>query len=343
MTNTDVLEFLVRIFFNSFLIFICSLLIIESALYFLRIKNTRVRAIMRCIPLLKLPLDLFIYKMMAWDGLGHFYLFGCKGFVKKMLVYALPGFFPLNVESHSFPSVSTVIFTHVSTQTLTLFLICLLAVSTVLMIRKAYLIYQSFNYIKELKNSSIVCLRPIFNLKLLTMISRVRARIYQSAEIQIPFAATNLTIFIPKEMVKKLSQNEFEAVIAHELEHLKWKDSWMRLACEITCSLFWWIPTSWFMKKIEEEQEQACDASMFAYQIDKEALMNAIYKVVKHHKNAGVLKYAHCSFKSRPCSYIRRFRKIVEDDVNQIKSCFTADLSLIAISILILSMRFCIC
>jgi len=346
MDNTTLFELLIKNFLNSFLIFVFSVLMIEGGLFFLRIKNPRMRALSRCIPILKLPLDLFIYQLISWNGLWHFYLFGCEGFIKKFLIYLLPDYFPLNMDSNNFPTVSNAIFVNLPNYWLTIFFICILTISCILVIRKVYLIYRSIKYIERLSRSSELCLRQISNAKLFAKLTRTGVHIFQSAETNIPFAATHSIIFLPKKITDTFSQKEFEAVIAHELEHIKWQDPWIRLTCEIIRSLFWWIPTAWLLRKIEEEQEQASDACLESYHMDKEALMTSIYKVAKHIKSSEddfKDKYALCGFFTKSSPLLKRFQKILDEECNTMQSCFTTNFSIAILSLAMISMRFCIC
>lgn len=339
--NDSIYEPLIRIFLNSFLIFAVACAVIVGSLFFLNVKNPRKRALLRSIPILKLPLDLFVYKLISWDGLAHFYVFGCKGYIKLCLIHLFPTFFPLDMDSNNFPSVAHAIYLHVPAHALTLFLGTILAISAALTARKGYFIYQSLKQVKQLLGNSTSCLRPISNLKLLAALSKTRTHVYQSAEIHIPLATASGAIVLPKRMVQQLSQVEFEAVLAHELEHIKWRDAWVRMGCEVIQAVFWWLPMPWLIKKIEEEQEQASDLSMKSYQIDKEVLMSAIYKVVKHYKETR--QYACCSFMTQPSCILRRLQKILETDTAIPQNCFTTNVYLSMMVLAIIAMRCCIC
>ena len=88
-------------------------------------------------------------------------------------------------------------------------------------------------------------------------------------------------IVIPKKLMCLLSQEEFESVIAHELEHLRWCDPFLKISLYIVSAFFWWIPVNRWLKKIDDEQEQACDASIAQYQCRNEELASALFKTLQ--------------------------------------------------------------
>lgn len=51
----------------------------------------------------------------------------------------------------------------------------------------------------------------------------------------------------------------FEAVVAHELERIRWKDPYIKICSALFASLLWWIPLKGWLNKIEMDQEEASD------------------------------------------------------------------------------------
>ena len=64
MDRCSVLLF--NIFINSALAFFTAALLIEGTIFLLRIRQGRCAAVLRMIPMLKLPLDLFLYDFTKW-------------------------------------------------------------------------------------------------------------------------------------------------------------------------------------------------------------------------------------------------------------------------------------
>jgi len=189
--------------------------------------------------------------------------------------------------------------------------IVILAISSIIIMRKAYLFCQARSYLKKIFISSSPCTRPIHNPNLLNKLKQENILIQTSDAVQIPFAANLHYIFIPEELVTELSQEEFESVIVHEFEHLRWKDPVFKMACELLCAIFWWLPSNWWLKRLELEQEDACDAEVYKYGIDITALATAIVKVVKNAKCLNYRCAAISSFDSPKNSHLRRIKNIL--------------------------------
>jgi beta-lactamase regulating signal transducer with metallopeptidase domain len=115
--------------------------------------------------------------------------------------------------------------------------------------------------------------------------------------------------------MEELSQDEFEAVVAHEFEHLRWKDPLLKIFCSSISTLCWWIPTIWWLKKLEIDQEEASDSGLGKYGIDSVFLASAIIKVLEKAKS---LKMTYdlaptCSLHSSK-SNIKRFEALLNSD-----------------------------
>ena len=91
---------------------------------------------------------------------------------------------------------------------------------------------------------------------------------------------TSPTIYIPAACA--FSSKEHEAIIAHEVEHYRYKDTLVRAFLQCIGSCFWWIPTNWLQKRIEEGQEIGCDLGTLKFRIDPIDLASAIHTSAKH-------------------------------------------------------------
>jgi beta-lactamase regulating signal transducer with metallopeptidase domain len=87
------------------------------------------------------------------------------------------------------------------------------------------------------------------------------------------------TISLPSQYA--LAKEEWEAILAHEIEHCRYKDTLTRHLITCIRAFFWWIPTKWLSKKIEETQEICCDQSCHRYNIDPIHLAKALYYFAK--------------------------------------------------------------
>ena len=69
------------------------------------------------------------------------------------------------------------------------------------------------------------------------------------------------TIVVPTALVESLDGDAMDAIIAHELTHLKRRDGWARWLELAAVIAYWWHPVAWFARRcVHEAEEQCCDA-----------------------------------------------------------------------------------
>lgn len=331
MIDNTYLEFFLRIFYNSFLVFILSWTAIEGGLHLFKIKNPRLRAIMKSIPIFKLPIDLFFYSWINWKGIENGYLFGCTGFVKKLLFSSF--------EDGKYPSFAHVILTNIDPVLVSYFLLTVMTVSALLVIYDSCRLFLTLKNVNAIRKASNKCLRPIQNLHLARKLSEKGIIIHQSEDSETPFAAAQSMIVIPAKLVHELSQEEYEAIVAHELEHIRWQDTWVRAACQLFSSLFWWLPSRKLLREIYETQEYACDASIKKYLIQSHDFMSAMLKAAKFLKDGADNSLSYCRLLSKPFTLSGRFEKLTEI----VTICTFSSYSAITIALGIMLIRFFVC
>jgi beta-lactamase regulating signal transducer with metallopeptidase domain len=68
-------------------------------------------------------------------------------------------------------------------------------------------------------------------------------------------------LLFPAGLLRELEPREREALLAHELAHLKRRDHWVRWLELAATSLFWWHPAVWWASsRLRQAEEQCCDA-----------------------------------------------------------------------------------
>jgi RND family efflux transporter MFP subunit len=68
-------------------------------------------------------------------------------------------------------------------------------------------------------------------------------------------------LILPEELWSRLGGAQQDAILAHELAHLRRGDHWVRRLQAVTCGLYWWNPISWWAaREIEGAEEKCCDA-----------------------------------------------------------------------------------
>ncbi|MBI9018916.1 MAG: M48 family metalloprotease [Phycisphaerae bacterium] len=70
-------------------------------------------------------------------------------------------------------------------------------------------------------------------------------------------------IIVPVRLFYSFSQSQQQAVLAHELMHLKRRDHWLRCLEFAVLTLYWWNPVAWWIVRQERQTEEAsCDVQV---------------------------------------------------------------------------------
>jgi hypothetical protein len=68
-------------------------------------------------------------------------------------------------------------------------------------------------------------------------------------------------LILPRELIGRLTVEQCDALLTHELAHLRRRDHWVRALEFLATGAFWWHPIVWWARReIREAEEQCCDA-----------------------------------------------------------------------------------
>ena len=284
--------FLTSILISALLAFGITAALVESAIVILKIKPGRACSLMRYLPFLSLLFDLF------FDSLSFGYWlnpFSCSSCMQKlMLSLFLPDlktYLDAN-EISLLKYLGSEISHGVFTAGFMTFFSVVFYFLTVRLIESWLLSKRLFALMSEENIST----RTIQNNALAAMIQRTGVRVYVTDEIATPMATCFKAVFLPRKVAEQFPDSEFEAVIAHEMEHMLWRDPEMKLFAHFLSALFWWVPVSSWQKKLEFDQEVACDRSIIKYGLQNECLASALVKVATGEERS--VEEALCFFKS---------------------------------------------
>jgi beta-lactamase regulating signal transducer with metallopeptidase domain len=77
--------------------------------------------------------------------------------------------------------------------------------------------------------------------------------------------AGSLELLFPSALLARLRRGERDALLAHELAHVRRGDHWVRLLELIAGALFWWHPVVWWARtRLRLAEEQCCDELVLA-------------------------------------------------------------------------------
>jgi beta-lactamase regulating signal transducer with metallopeptidase domain len=96
-------------------------------------------------------------------------------------------------------------------------------------------------------------------------------------------------LLLPEGLSERLSSEELEAVVAHELCHLRRRDNLTAAIHMIVEALFWFFPLTWWLgARLIDERERACDEAVLSGGSEAEAYAEGILKVCKFYLHSPV-------------------------------------------------------
>jgi beta-lactamase regulating signal transducer with metallopeptidase domain len=125
-----------------------------------------------------------------------------------------------------------------------------------------------------------------------------------SDELRVPTAIgfTKPRVVIPSWTVEELSSLELNAILLHELAHLRRRDDWTNLIQKIVGALLFFHPAVWWIeKKLALEREMACDDLVLA-------------------ETASPRAYAECLVSLAEKSFLRRGIALAQAAVDRLRS-----------------------
>lgn len=286
--------FVLNVFLNSFLVFFTTLVLIEIVIFVFRVKRGRVSAVLRMMPIFKLPLDLFLYNFSKWSYLHGVNPSFCE---KGSRVFSLgvgtsSSYISFTAPENMTFTIADVIGYLINPRMLVFFSAFVIILSISFLAKKwlSYRLHKK-SIDKLMKDSTFFSLE-INNSILSQRIKKIKCQIVTSPSfVGSPFVVGlfSFVICVPKN--EKLSQKELDAILAHEVEHIRYKDNLVRLILDVIRSLFWWVPTKWLCRRIEEDQEIGSDAGCAKCGIDIMDLSMAICEFAGSVKTGGKMFY----------------------------------------------------
>lgn len=276
-----------NILINSTLVFLTVALLVKFLLWAFRIEQPRLQALCLCIPIFKVGVDFFLYNFSRW-ALAH----QIDPFLCEPGTRAITAMFSHPASTASFVPVNTGIhfilgdgktFTVADLITLSfdpiwikMTVVIVSSVSLGLCVLRLFNWIKSHRVLQKFLEGCLPCNRKV-RPSLQAALKKSKTRIFISSDFEIPCAISQAScIVFPSKLV--LSPEEFEAIVVHELDHLRWRDSYLRMALELLCAVFWWIPTKRWRSSLAQAQELACDAKITKFNISPIHLAEAIAK-----------------------------------------------------------------
>ena len=269
---------------NSPLAFFTSILLIEFFVFLFRIKHPRIKMICRILPFLKICLDLCLYHISKWALLhGVNPILAEKGTRQlSLLMNPFTGiqFSMKNGKTFSVADVIALSIDPIWIQGI----VCIAGLGSVVVIL-LYLkrVFQDKQQVSIMVAKATPTSLKDLNVSLTAWMEKRQITVAISDAISSPCIVGKAILF-PVQLFRELSEKEIEAIIAHEMAHFRWRDCSIRIACSLVACLFWWIPTKWWQKRIEDAQEEASDTTIHQFGISGTILAAAILKTASEAK-----------------------------------------------------------
>ena len=266
------------------LAFFCTVFLVESIFRLFRLENPRIRSQFRMVPVVYAVLTPFLGK---WGIAQYLNPLHCESCLQKLILFFLP-----HLQKHLAENKISLT-SYMNTEgpfllfgAMFLFLIFATGWIWLCKISRAISLHR---WLKKILDHATPSLRQIENPMLRAQVNALTVRILVSKHVQGPMAVYRKTMVIPQALALQLTQEEFEAICAHEIEHLLRNDPIHRLFYRIIAALFWWVPMHRWIQCAEDEQELACDASVERYGLAKKALASGLLRVI-HYQREGSWK-----------------------------------------------------
>jgi uncharacterized protein (TIGR03435 family) len=94
------------------------------------------------------------------------------------------------------------------------------------------------------------------------------------------FGVFRPVLLLPSGIHDRVTQEEFDAIVAHELEHVRRRDNLLATIHVIVEMTFWFYPIVWWLKaRLIRERERACDEAVLRMGKDRRTYAESILKI----------------------------------------------------------------
>jgi beta-lactamase regulating signal transducer with metallopeptidase domain len=95
-------------------------------------------------------------------------------------------------------------------------------------------------------------------------------------------------LVVPKYLLDRLTEAQWDTLVAHELAHLRRHDHWVRVLEMAALGLYWWHPLVWWARReLREAEEHCCDAwVVWALPAAADVYATALVEAVTYLSNA---------------------------------------------------------
>ena len=104
------------------------------------------------------------------------------------------------------------------------------------------------------------------------------------------FGVFRPVLLLPEGITQRLSPAQLQAVLAHELCHVRRRDNLAMAIHMVVEALFWFHPLVWFIKaRLIEEQERACDEEVLRLGGDPQVYAESILRICEFYLTSPLI------------------------------------------------------
>ncbi|HAK78325.1 MAG TPA: hypothetical protein DCM71_15780, partial [Runella sp.] len=176
----------------------------------------------------------------------------------------------------------------------------------------------SWVYVQQLKAEGIQLTEPsvqsLFRRVLGTLRIRQNVHLFESVRVTTPMVIgfVKPVVLLPVGLVTGLSPKQIEAVLAHELAHVKRYDYLVNLLQSLVEVVYFFHPALWWLSgRVRQEREHCCDDIAVAVCGDKMAMAKALAEVAAY-RSTPALAMAFANKKGAMLHRVKRVLGVTE-------------------------------
>ena len=117
----------------------------------------------------------------------------------------------------------------------------------------------------------------------------VRAWLSDRVDVPMTLGFLRPVILLPAAMVSNLTTQQVEAILVHELAHIRRKDYLLNLAISTIGLLFFFNPfCRLLIRQLQKEREHCCDDEVLQFRYDPHAYVSALLSLARQHRQGRV-------------------------------------------------------
>jgi beta-lactamase regulating signal transducer with metallopeptidase domain len=119
--------------------------------------------------------------------------------------------------------------------------------------------------------------------------AKVRAHLSSLVEVPVTLGLLKPVILLPVSMITQLTSAQIEAILVHELAHIRRKDYLLNLLVTVMELLYFFNPFARrLIAQLKKEREHCCDDAVLEFRYDPHAYVTALLSLARQHRQASL-------------------------------------------------------